>query len=141
MTIQPYLFFDGRTEEAINFYRKAVGAEVEMMLRFKDNPEKGKNPGCDPGPDTDNKVMHSSFKVSGAVIMASDGECKGKANFQGFSLSLTAKDEAEAKRFFTGLGEGGQVIQPLTPTFFAKTFGMVTDRFGVMWMVIVPAPM
>ena len=141
MTIQPYLFFDGRTEEALNFYKKAVGAEVQMMMRFKENPDKGNNQGCGPGPDADNKIMHSSFKVGDTVVMASDGECKGKPSFQGFSLSLTAKDEAEAKRFFTGLGDGGHVQMPLTKTFFAKSFGMVADRFGVMWMVIVPEQM
>lgn len=139
MTIQPYLFFDGRTEEALDFYRKAVGAEVQMLMRFKDAPEKG--PGCGAGPDAENKVMHSSFKIGDSVVMASDGECKGKPSFQGFSLSLTAKDEPAADRAFTALSEGGQVQMPLGKTFFAKAFGMVVDRFGVMWMVIVPAPM
>jgi PhnB protein len=139
MTIQPYLFLDGRTEEALNFYRKAVGAEVQMLMRFKDAPEKG--PGCGTGPDAENKVMHSSFKIGDSVVMASDGENKGKPNFQGFALSLTAKDEAEAKRFFNALSEGGQVQMPLGKTFFAIAFGMLVDRFGVMWMVIVPAPM
>jgi PhnB protein len=139
MTIQPYLFFDGRTEEALNYYRKTVGAEIQMMMRFKDSPEKG--PGCGQGPDAENKIMHAAFKVGDSVVMASDGECKGKPSFQGFGLSLTAKDEAEAKRFFAGLGDGGHVQVPLTKTFFAKSFGMVADRFGVMWMVIVPAEM
>jgi PhnB protein len=141
MTIQPYLFFDGRTEEAINFYRETVGAEVQMLMRFKDNPEKGQNPGCDPGPAAADKVMHASFKIGDSVVMASDGQCSGKPNFQGFGLALNAKDEAEAKRFFTGLGEGGQVQAPLSKTFFSPAFGMVTDRFGIMWMVIVPQAM
>ena len=140
MTIQPYLFFDGRTEEAVNFYRKAVGAEVEMLMRFKDSPEPPKE-GCAPPAGSENKVMHSSFKIGDTVVMASDGNCAGKPNFQGFALSLTAKDEAEATRFFAGLGDGGQVQMPLSKTFFAKAFGMVADRFGVTWMVIVPAPM
>ena len=140
MTIQPYLFFDGRTEEALDFYRKAVGAEVEMLLRFKDSPEKPTE-GCMPPAGSENKVMHSSFRIGDTVVMASDGDCKGKASFQGFALSLTAKDEAEANRFFSGLSEGGQVQLPLTKTFFAKAFGMVNDRFGVMWMVIVPEVM
>ena len=140
MTIQPYLFFDGRTEEALDFYRKAVGAQVEMLMRFKDSPEKAKE-GCAPPPGSENKVMHSSFKIGDTVVMASDGDCKGKTSFQGFALSITARDEAEANRFFTGLSEGGQVQMPLTKTFFAKAFGMLADRFGVMWMVIVPQPM
>lgn len=137
MTIQPYLFLDGRTEEALNFYKKAVGAEVQMLMRFKDSPEQ--NPNCGPMPDE--KVMHSSFKIGDSVVMASDGECKDKPNLQGFALSLTAKDEAQAKRFFDALSEGGHVQMPLGKTFFAKAFGMLADRFGVMWMIIVPVPM
>lgn len=140
MTVQQYLFFDGRTEEALNFYRTAIGAEVQMLMRFSENPDKG-NSACMGGLAGDDKIMHASFKVGDAVIMASDGECKGKPSFQGFALSLTAKDEGEAKRFFTALGDGGQVQMPLGKTFFAKSFGMVADRFGVTWMVIVPEPM
>ena len=139
MTTQVYLFFDGRTEEALNFYRNAVGAEVEMLMRFKEAPEKG--PGCGTGPEAGDKVMHSSFRIGDTVIMASDGQCGGKPSFQGFALSLTAKDEAEAKRYFAALSEGGQVQMPLGKTFFAKAFGMVADRFGVAWMVIVPEAM
>jgi PhnB protein len=140
MTIQPYLFFDGRTEEALNFYRSAVGAEIEMLMRFKDSPEKATE-GCMPPAGSEDRVMHSSFKIGDTVVMASDGDCKGKASFQGFALSLTAKNEAEAQRFFKGLSDGGQVTLPLTKTFFAKSFGMLSDRFGVMWMVIVPEAM
>ena len=140
MQTQIYLFFDGRTEEALNFYKKAVGAEVEMMMRFKDSPEQPKA-GCEPPAGSENKVMHSSFKIGDAVVMASDGHCGGKPSFQGFSLSITAKNEAEAQRFFNGLSEGGQVQMPLGKTFFAKSFGMLADQFGVMWMVIVPEQM
>jgi PhnB protein len=140
MTIQPYLFFDGRTEEALAFYKTAVGAEVEMMMRFKDSPEQPKE-GCAPPAGSENKVMHSSFKIGDTVVMASDGHCAGKPSFQGFALSLTAKNETEAQRFFTGLSDGGQVQMPLGKTFFAKSFGMVADRFGVAWMVIVPEQM
>lgn len=139
MTIQPYIFLDGRTEEALGFYKKAVGAEVQMLMRFKDSPEK--SPGCGPGPEADNKIMHSEFKIGDSVVMASDGECKDAPNLQGFALSLTARDEAQANRFFDALSEGGRVQMPLGKTFFAKAFGMVADRFGVMWMIIVPAPM
>ena len=133
MQVQPYLFFDGRCEEAIAFYRRALGAEVEMMMRFKDAPEPGMSP-----PGSADKVMHASLKIGGSMVLASDGHCGGKPSFQGFSLSITAPDAAEAERLFAALGEGGQVQMPLTKTFFSPRFGMVADRFGVSWMVIVP---
>jgi len=132
--IQPYLFFEGRTEEALEFYKKTLGAKVEMMMKFKDNPEP--NPEmCPPG--SGEKVMHSCFRIGQASVMASDGMCSGKPHFGGFSLSLEAPDEKEAKRMFAALGEGGTVQMPLGKTFFSPAFGMVADRFGVSWMVIV----
>lgn len=134
MQVQPYLFFDGRCEEALNFYSKAVGAKVEMLMRFKDAPEKPQ-PGMVP-PGSENKVMHSSFKIGDTQVMASDGRCQQKPSFQGFSLSITAKNDAEAETLFKALGDGGQVQMPLAKTFFASKFGMVADRFGVNWMVI-----
>ena len=132
MQVQPYLFFEGRCEEAIEYYRKALGAKVEMLMPFKDNPEPmtGKAP---PG----DKVMHASFRIGDTTVMASDGNCMGKPSFQGFSLSLTARDDAEAKRLFAALSDGGKVQMPLGKTFFSPAFGMVADRFGVSWMVIV----
>src|ERR1700730_2205436 len=133
-TVQPYLFFEGRCEEAIEFYRSALGAEVTMLLRFKDSPEPG---AC--APADENKVMHASFRIGDTTLMASDGRCEGKPSFQGFSLSLTAPNEAEAERFFAALGDGGRVEMPLTKTFFSSRFGMVADRFGVPWMIIVAA--
>ena len=136
MPVQPYLFFEGRTEEAIEFYRKAIGAEVEMMMRFKDSPDPPP-PGMVP-PGSENKVMHSSFRVGGSGVMASDGGCSGHTGFKGFSLSLPARDEAEADRLFAALSEGGQVQMPMGKTFFSPRFGMVADKFGVSWMVIVP---
>ena len=132
--IQPYLFFDGRCEEAIEFYRKALGAEVEMLMRFKDSPEPPQ-PGCTPG-DT-NKVMHASFRIGDTTLMASDGRCEGKPNFQGFALTLTLPTETEADRYFAALSEGGEVQVPLTKTFYSPRFGMVADRFGVSWMIYV----
>jgi PhnB protein len=135
MQVQPYLFFDGRCEEAINFYRKAVGAEVIMLLRFKEAPEPPK-PGMLP-PGAENKVMHAALRIGDSTVLASDGHCTGRPNFQGFSLSLTAASEAEAERLFAALGDGGQVQAPLTKTFFSPRFGMVADRFGVTWMVYV----
>ncbi|MFL6646997.1 MAG: VOC family protein [Sulfurifustaceae bacterium] len=139
MQIQPYLFFDGRAEEAIEFYRKALGAEVNMLMRFKESPEPAK-PGMLP-PGSENKVMHASLRIGDTTVMASDGQCSGRTNFQGFALSLDARDEKDAERLFTALANGGQVQQPLTKTFFSPRFGMVTDRFGVMWMIIVPQAM
>jgi PhnB protein len=137
MQVQSYLFFDGRCEEAIEFYKKALGAKVEMLMRFKDSPEPAQ-PGMVP-PGAENKVMHSSFRIGDTVVMASDGRCLGKPSFQGFSLSITVPNEAEAKRVFAALGDGGQVQMPLAKTFFSPQFGMVADRFGVSWMVIVAA--
>jgi PhnB protein len=137
MLIQPYLFLDGRCEEAIEFYRRKLGAEVGMLMRFKDNPE-APQPGMVP-PGSENKIMHASLRIGDTTIMASDGRCAGKPTFQGFSLSLTVASEAEADRKFAALGDGGQVQQPLTKTFFSPRFGMVADRFGVGWMVIVMA--
>lgn len=137
MQVQPYLFFDGRCEEAIEFYRKALDAEVTMLMHYKDSPEPHE-PGMIP-PGAENKVMHASFRVGETTVMASDGRCQGQPKFQGFALSLAASDEAEAERLFTALADGGQVQMPLTKTFFSSRFGMVADRFGVGWMVIVPA--
>jgi PhnB protein len=135
MLVQPYLFFDGRCEEALEFYRRALGAETTMLMRFKDSPEPPP-PGC--APSSDNKVMHSSFRIGDTTIMASDGRAMGKPNFDGFSLSLSVANEAEADRRFNALADGGEVIMPLGKTFFSPRFGMVSDRFGVKWMVIVP---
>jgi PhnB protein len=132
MQVQPYLFFDGRCEEALEFYRRALGAEVQMLMRFKDNPESQANP-----PDSGDKVMHTSFRIGETTVMASDGRCQGQPSFQGFSLSLTARDDAEAERLFAALADGGQVQVPLAKTFFSSRFGMVADRFGVPWMIVV----
>jgi PhnB protein len=137
MQVQPYLFFDGRCEEAIEFYKKALGAKVEMLMRFKDSPEPAQ-PGMHP-PGCDNKVMHASLRIGETTVMASDGHCQGKPSFQGFSLSVTAANDSEAERLFAALGNGGQVQMPLTKTVFSSRFGMVADRFGVSWMVIVAA--
>ena len=133
--IEPYLFFDGRCEEALEFYRKALDAKVEMLMRNKESPEPPP-PGMLP-PGAENKVMHASLRIGESRILASDGHCGGKPSFQGFSLAVTARDEAQAKRYFAALSEGGKVTQPLTRTFFSPAFGMATDRFGVGWMVIV----
>ena len=131
MQVQPYLFFDGRCEEAIAFYTKAVGAKPGMVMRFKDGPDKSM---CTPA--NENKVMHATITVGDSLVMVSDGQAKGKPNFDGFALSLDAKDDADAKKLFNALAEDGQVAMPLAETFFASSFGMVKDRFGVHWMVL-----
>jgi len=135
MQLQPYLFFEGRCEEAIEFYRSALGAEVTMLMRFKDNPEPPP-PGTVP-PGSENKVMHANFRIGETTVLASDGRCGGRPTFQGFSLALTPKTDAEAERLFASLAAGGQVQQPLIKTFFSSRFGVVADRFGVSWMVYV----
>ena len=131
--VQPYLFFGGRCEEALEFYRAALGADVQMLTRFKENPDpKPPMPEC-----FQDKVMHASFRIGETTLMASDGMCDGAPNFDGFSLSITVRDEAEADRVFGALAEGGLVTMPLEKTFWSPKFGMLTDRFGVGWMVSV----
>ncbi len=138
MQVQTYLFFDGRCEEALEFYEGALGAKVEMMMRFKENPDP--QPGmCAPG--SENKIMHAAFHVGDSLVMASDGMAGGKPEFKGFSLSVNAKDAAHADKLFNALAKGGKVTLPLGKTFFSPRFGMVTDKFGVGWMVIVPGNM
>src|SRR3569832_2837118 len=124
MTIQPYLFFDGRCDEALNFYKKALGAQVEMLMRFKEAPPQKPGEGCNgPMPDGE-KVMHASFKVGDATIMASDGMAQGKPEFKGISLTIAAKDDAEAKRYFAALSVGGLVLLCLLLSFFVFCFGL-----------------
>jgi PhnB protein len=135
MQALPYLNFGGRCEEAINFYKRALGAEVTELLRFKDGP---KGPGCGEMPaGIENKIMHSSLRMGESTIMATDGECRAQGGIQGFSLALSPKNDSDAERFFAALSDGGKVTMPLSKTFFASNFGMVTDRFGVSWMVVV----
>jgi PhnB protein len=133
MQLQPYLFFDGRCEEAIEFYKKAIGAKVDMVMRYKESPDKSM---CTPA--NENMIMHSAMHIGDTQVMASDGRAEGKPKFEGFALSISAKDDAEAGRLFNALANGGQVQMPLAKTFFASSFGMVADKFGVGWMVLVP---
>jgi PhnB protein len=134
MLIQPYLFFEGRADEAIELYKKTLGAKVEMSMRFKDAPDQSMI-----SPGSADKVMHAAIKIGDAVMLMSDGRNSGKPNFQGFSLTIYPKDEAEADKLFGALSAGGEVRMPMDKTFFAKRFGMVADKFGVGWMIIVPA--
>jgi len=135
MQVQPYVFFDGRCEEALEFYRRALGAEVTALIRFKDNPDTRQRERV--AADSGDKVMHAAFRVGETQILASDGQCLGSPTFQGFGLSLTVPKDEEAERVFDALADGGQVRAPLTKTFFSSRFGMVADRFGVLSMVYV----
>lgn len=130
MRLQPYLFFEGRCEEASRFYENALGAKIETLMRFSDSPEPGLCP-----PEDGNKVMHMSLRIGETTVMASDGRCEGTPGFQGFALSLNVAGEAEADRVFAALSKGGQVQMPLAKTFFSPRFGMVADQFGVSWMI------
>ena len=143
MKVEPYLFFEGRCEEALEFYRRALGAQVTMLMRYKDNPEPAAGPGCGEGANarggpTPEMVMHAAFTVGETQVMASDGMGSGSPAFKGISLSLSPANDAEAQRLFAALAQGGQVQMPLGKTFFSPAFGMVADRFGVSWMVVVP---
>lgn len=135
MQVQSYLFFEGRCEEALEFYREAVGAEVLMMMRNEESPDPPP-PGMMP-PGTERKVMHASFRIGDSVVMGSDGFSSGKPRFEGFALALTLKDEAAAQRRFAALAEGGTVKMPLGKTFFSPAFGMLDDKFGIGWMIMV----
>jgi PhnB protein len=132
MPLQPYLFFDGRCDEALDFYKNAVGAKVDMLMRFKDAPDQSMI-----SPDSKDKVMHAAVHIGDSQVLMSDGRCQGKTNFQGFGLAVSLKDEAEADKTFNALAADGQVTAPLAKTFFSPRFGMVTDKFGVLWMVMV----
>ena len=134
--IQPYLMFGGRCQEALDFYAKAVGAQVDMIMLFKDSPDPTP-PGMLP-PGFENKIMHSAFRIGGNTIMASDGCTEESTSFSGFSLSYTVQTEADAHRIFNALADGGQVQMGLMETFWSPCFGMLTDRFGIGWMIMVP---
>jgi PhnB protein len=131
MQVQPYLFFEGRCDEAIEFYKKSLGATVDMIMRFKEAPDQSMV-----APGSAEKVMHAAVRVGDAQILMSDGRCAGNANFNGFSLAVSAANEADAERMFNALADGGQVRMPMAKTFFSPCFGMVADKFGVGWMVL-----
>ena len=131
MLVQPYLSFEGRCDEAVEFYRATVGAEVQMLMRFKEAPDQSMV-----SPGSADKVMHASLRIGDSTVMASDGRCTGKAAFSGISLALTVSDDTEAERVFAALANGGQITMPMAKTFFASKFGMVADKFGVNWMVL-----
>ncbi|MBX3414685.1 MAG: VOC family protein [Pirellulales bacterium] len=133
--ITPYLFFSGRCEEALEFYRQALDAEIEMVMRFNESPDAPPPGMLQAGFET--KVMHASFVVGNCRVMASDG-CDDQSKFDGFRLALTMADEAAAHKTFNALADGGNADMPLGKTFWSPCYGMVTDRFNVGWMVMVP---
>jgi len=133
MQVNPYLFFNGRCEEAVQFYQQALGAEVHTLTRYKDSPEAIRPPG------TDDKVLHADLRIGETTVLASDGDSQGATDFRGFSLSLAAARDTDANRMFAALADGGRVQVPIGPTPFASRFGMVADRFGVLWTVWTPA--
>jgi len=132
MQVQPYLSFEGRCDEAIEFYKKSIGAKVEMLMRFKDAPDQSMI-----SPGSADKVMHASLRAGDATLLMSDGRCTGSPNFHGIALALSASTDADAERIFNALVEGGKVNMPMTKTFFSSRFGMLSDKFGVGWMVLV----
>lgn len=136
MTLEPYLFFNGRCEEAINFYKEALGAEVTLQMRMNEAPE-SHPPGAVP-PGFENKIMHANLRIGTMNLMVSDGNSDAAPSFKGFTLSLGVADAPEAERRFNALAQGGKVVMPLGKTFWSPCFGMLEDRFGVGWMVIVP---
>ncbi|MFS0756540.1 VOC family protein [Noviherbaspirillum sp. 1P10PC] len=137
MQIQPYVFFEGRCEEALMFYRDVLGAEITQLMRYSDSPAPPP-PGMLP-PGSENRIMHASMRIGDSTVMVSDGNCSGTTGFSGFSLALNAASDAEAERLFAALAEGGQIRMPMAPTFFSSRFGMLADRYGLGWMVLVPA--
>lgn len=134
MRVEPYLSFEGKCEEALEFYKQAVGAELEFMMRYKEAPDKPPEGMVAPG--SENKVMHCSFKIGDSRIMATDGGCTGGGKFEGISLAMSHKTVAETEKCFNALAQGGQVTMPLGPTFFSPSFGMLVDRFGICWMIV-----
>lgn len=136
-SITPYLFFAGRCEEALNFYCEAIGAQVEMVMRYNESPEPVPSDRLQAG--FENKIMHASFRIGGAALMASDG-CDDRSKFEGFQLALSVASEAEAHQAFNALAKEGSIMMPLAKTFWSPCFGMLTDKFNVSWMVMVPGP-
>jgi PhnB protein len=138
MRVEPYLNFDGRCEEAIEFYKKEIGAKVNMLMRHKDNPEPPTKD-CGMPPGIENKIMHASLTIGDSIVMLSDGHAKNQPKFEGVSLAMAVANDADAKKLFDGLSKGGKVTMPLGKTFFSSSFGMLADKFGIAWMIMVQA--
>jgi PhnB protein len=144
MKVQSYLSFEGRCDEALGFYKKALGAEVVQLMRYSEAPagatSDNTDASCGGATPAGDKVMHAVVRIGETELMASDGRCSGQAEFKGVMLALTASTDAEARQWFDALADGGQVLQPLMPTFFTSSFGMLNDRFGVSWLLVVHQP-
>ncbi len=136
MKVQAYVSFDGRCEEALEFYKKSIGAEVTFLMRWKESPDAAMKP----PPGFEEKIMNAAFRIGETQLMADDGMGAKEAEFKGMTLAIAVADDAEAKRVFAALGEGGNITMPLMKTFWTSSFGMLTDKFGVPWMVNVEAP-
>jgi PhnB protein len=134
MHVEPYVFFEGRCEEAIEYYQSALSAEVLFLMRNRESPDRGH---VEPG--TEEKILHATLRIGTSTVMVSDGHCSGTPRFEGFSLSIAAEGEDRARHLFEALAAGGEVRLPLQKTFWSPCFGMVTDRFGVLWMVSIAA--
>ena len=135
MKVQAYISFGGRCEEALEFYKKSIAAEVTSLMRWKDSPDVVmKSP-----PGYEEKIMNAAFRIGETQLMADDGMGEKEVEFKGMTLAIEVTDDAEAKRVFTALGEGGKVTMPLMKTFWTSSFGMLTDKYGVPWMVNVAA--
>jgi len=147
MKVQSYLSFEGRCDEALGFYKKALGAEVVQLMRYNEAPPAPSSPpsdnadaSCGGAMPAGDKVMHAVVRIGETELMASDGRCSGQAEFKGVMLALTASTDDEARQWFDALAGGGQVLQPLMPTFFTSSFGMLNDRFGLGWLLVVNQP-
>lgn len=136
MLVEPYLFFNGRCEEAIECYRRIFGSPAAELMRYQDSPEP---PPMPLPPDWGPKIMHGALRIGDTLVMASDGCSAEPAPFAGFSLSVTMPNAEAAALAFERLAEGGDIRMPLGATFFSPCFGMVADRFGICWMLIVAA--
>ncbi|MEO8203603.1 MAG: VOC family protein [Betaproteobacteria bacterium] len=136
MLVQPYVFFEGRCEEALDFYAKAIDAKLEMKMKYSESPGgSGSRPSGLPA-GSDDKIMHAAFKVGDSLVMASDGMCSGQAGFKGVALTISMDDQASVRRMFEALAQGGQVHMPLEKTFYSPLFGVVADKFGLSWMLM-----
>ena len=130
MQLNPYLFFNGQCEEAFKFYADCLGGQIEAMMSHAGTPAEEHVPA-----EWRDKIMHARLSVGDQVLMASDAPPEHYQKPQGFSVSIGIKDPAEAERIFNALAENGTVQMPLQQTFWARSFGMCVDRFGIPWMI------
>ncbi|MFM0321344.1 VOC family protein [Caballeronia glebae] len=131
MQLDTYIFYHGDCAAALELYQAAFGAQIATLLRFRDAPDGGNAP-----PDWADKIMHGVFFVGDRAIMVSDGQHgQPHKSYSGFTMSITADDAQSGERAFNLLAEGGSVLTPWQSTFWTQGFGMLTDRFGVPWLI------